>query len=104
MRMWMVNPKIMCRKHLLGEHLELHMIVGAVLKGNSIQGYIDNNLIEPKSLLQRHSALVEEMEARGYCHSSPIKTPPDWFLNIDFEIDKQKSLSDLLDRCEECRN
>ena len=23
MRMWMVNPKIMCRKHLLGEHVEL---------------------------------------------------------------------------------
>ena len=25
MRMWMVNPKMMCNKHLLGEHVELHL-------------------------------------------------------------------------------
>ena len=25
MRMWMVNPRIMCRQHLLGEHVEIHM-------------------------------------------------------------------------------
>lgn len=30
MRMWMVDPKIMCRKHLLGEHLELHMLAGCI--------------------------------------------------------------------------
>lgn len=25
MRMWMVDPTIMCRQHLLGEHYELHV-------------------------------------------------------------------------------
>ena len=28
MRMWMVNPGFMCNKHLLGEHVECHMLVG----------------------------------------------------------------------------
>jgi hypothetical protein len=25
--MWMVDPRIMCRNHLLGEHAEIHMFV-----------------------------------------------------------------------------
>ena len=32
MRMWGVDPKQMCRQHLLGEHVELHMQAGAVLE------------------------------------------------------------------------
>jgi len=28
MRMWMLNPKALCRKHLMGEHVEIHMLVG----------------------------------------------------------------------------
>jgi hypothetical protein len=30
MRMWMVPPKVMCRKHLLGEHVEIHMLAGSL--------------------------------------------------------------------------
>jgi len=26
--MWMTPPAGMCRKHLLGEHVELHMLLG----------------------------------------------------------------------------
>lgn len=33
MRMWVVNPKILCRKHLLGEHVELHMATGHLQRG-----------------------------------------------------------------------
>ena len=40
MRMWMVDPKKMCRKHLLGEHVEIHMMVGTLLKGRSIDGFL----------------------------------------------------------------
>lgn len=36
MRMWMVPPELMCRQHLLGEHVELHMFVGAINKGTSV--------------------------------------------------------------------
>jgi hypothetical protein len=30
--MWMVDPRLVCSKHLLGEHVELHMFVGCLLK------------------------------------------------------------------------
>ena len=36
MRMWLVPPSHMCRKHLLGEHVELHMLLGTLKKGKSI--------------------------------------------------------------------
>jgi hypothetical protein len=72
MRMWMVNPKRMCRKHLLGEHVELHMLLGSLRKNRSIQGFLDAGLLQPQAVNQRHEALVEEMEARGYKHSSPL--------------------------------
>ena len=103
MRMWMVDPKIMCRKHLLGEHLELHMFVGTINKGISIQGYLDKNLLEPLGLIGRHALLVEEMTRRGYNHQSPLPRPvipihQQWVI-----IDREMALTDLLSRCEDCR-
>ena len=50
MRMWMVDPSLLCRKHLLGEHLECHMFVGTINKNISIKGYIKNGLCEPDKL------------------------------------------------------
>jgi hypothetical protein len=41
MRMWMVWPELMCRKHLLGEHVEIHMLLGALNKGHRVQGFIN---------------------------------------------------------------
>lgn len=38
MRMWNINPRYMCRKHLLGEHVETHMLVGSLRKEKSVQG------------------------------------------------------------------
>lgn len=104
MRMWMIPPEQLCRSHLLGEHVEIHMLCGTLLKGKSIQGYIDNGLVEPNRLEQRHFALVEEMRRRGYRHVSPIdfeavmlrKSFPD---NV---VDVQKSINDLRQRCKDC--
>ena len=70
MRMWMVDPRTMCRKHLMGEHVETHMYVGAMLKGTKVSGYIAGNLLEPLSLQRRHDELAAEMVARGYKHDS----------------------------------
>ena len=30
MRQWMVDPRLLCRKHLLGEHVENHMFIGTL--------------------------------------------------------------------------
>jgi hypothetical protein len=100
----MVDPKIMCRKHLLGEHVEHHMFVGTINKKISIVGYLRDNLLEPESLHDRHDALVTEMKARGYNHKSPLDTVVWWPREIpQVKIDKDSALKELLRRCPECR-
>jgi hypothetical protein len=107
--MWLVDPKIMCQKHLCGEHLEMHMYLGAIKKGKKIRGFLKNNLFEPKKLKDRHDELATEMERRGYRHASLM-------LQDDYEetikllneedlcvcIDKECSLNQLVSRCPKC--
>ena len=100
MRMWMADPGTMCRKHLLGEHVELHMLVGCLNRGKRIDGFIKKGLVETKSIRERHAALVEEMCKRGYKHASPLPN----FTPVDFgRVDRVKALTDLRERCPECR-
>ena len=106
MRQWMCDPRIMCRQHLLGEHVEHHMFVGTINKGIDVTGYLTDNLLQPSSLISRHEELVAEMERRGYKHKSPL--PFIEFARLsparrDVEIDRPASLTELLRRCPECR-
>lgn len=106
LRMWMVNLKMLCAQHLLGEHRELHAIVGSLRIKNSFQGYIDNNLVEVKSITERHQYIVEEMTVRGYKHKSPLEEPDFNYLpeeHKNFRVNKESSFSDLYNRCEMCR-
>lgn len=101
MRMWMVNPKTMCRKHLLGEHVECHMLVGSMRKRKSMAGYISNGLVELDKIQLRHDAVATEMTERGYNHKSPLPEVPDRLFNG--VVDRDKSLGDLYSRCDDCR-
>lgn len=106
MRMWMVPPAIMCRKHLLGEHVEHHMFVGTINKGISVTGYLQNNLLEPTSLVSRHDELALEMVARGYNHQSELLSVSVEGLTQDqlwTTINREAALGELLRRCPECR-
>lgn len=106
MRMWMTPPQMMCRKHLLGEHVELHMFVSTLRLGKQVGGYVEHNCIEPLAIERRHKALVEEMKRRGYNHASPLA---DVVLNhlpdnhLFAVVDRKKSLDDLVGRCVKCR-
>ena len=106
MRMWMVDPKTMCRRHLLGEHCEIHMIVGSILKKKQLDGFVDKNCLEFRSIGPRHEALVAEMLRRKYKHNSFL---PEF---VEFEatekvvysrVDRRASLIELRRRCPECR-
>lgn len=100
MRMWMVDPRLMCRKHLLGEHVELHMIAGTIRRGRSLVGYADRGLIQAGMLQARHAELVDEMTRRGYRHRSPL---PDDVEVREGEVDSDSSREDLMRRCVDCR-
>lgn len=103
MRMWMVDPRVMCRQHLLGEHVEIHMFVGAINKGTSMDGYLSTNMLEPSALARRHDELVAEMLRRGYRHQSDLADyhiPADW---LGITIDRKAAAAELFRRCAICR-
>jgi hypothetical protein len=74
-RIWDISPKRLCRKHLLGEHRELHAIWSVLVNGK--KGYARHPETlrwrgKLKALYGRHEALVSEMALRGYRHRSPL--------------------------------
>ncbi len=75
-RIWRVPVQELDRQHLLGEHLELHIIVTALQKK---KGYFKHPQTQrfntPTGLCQllyRHQEQVKEMQSRGYQHNSPL--------------------------------
>lgn len=104
MRMWMVDPKLLCRPHLLGEHKELHMVVGSLNnhRDGSIIGLIRSGFLELTSLRVRHDRIVEEMIARNWNHRTPIGVFRYPSISDFGIVDIERSISDLLSRCEAC--
>lgn len=99
MRMWNVNPKVLCTKHLLGEHVEMHMFVGTLKKGISMRGYVEGGLVETQRIRLRHDQLAAEMLSRGMNHKSPMDYSPnvsEGTVNVD------ANLIELRRRCPAC--
>lgn len=104
----MTSPKIMCRQHLIGEYREMFTFLGSLKKQISMAGYLKNNLFEPLSILSRFNDLKNEMIERGYkpkkefvFDDSMIQYLGD--LSIQTKVDIDKSLEDLLNRCDRCK-
>jgi hypothetical protein len=106
MRMWMVNPAVMCNRHLLGEHVECHMLVGHLQHKRRITNYIRLNLLQPKSLRERHDQLALEMGNRGMLHKSPLPKYDLSYLPEKHRINSvnaEQSFIELSRRCSACR-
>jgi len=101
MRMWNVDPKKLCRQHLLGEHVEMHMFVGSLRKGKSIAGFLRLGLVEPAKIRSRHDVLARELTRRGMHHRSPILAHPR--VAERGRVDREANLVELARRCVECR-
>lgn len=107
MRMWMVDPHILCDKHLRGEYVECLMFIGTFKRKMNIPGYVKNNLVEPLSIIDRFDVLKTEMIRRGFnaqknmefeiCLLDYLK--PEWLWN---EVNIVNSLDDLIRRCHVC--
>jgi len=85
MRIWDIEPSLLCQKHLLGEHRELHAIWSIITKNK--KGYSKHPETQRwvgklKALYFRHQKLVEEMKKRGYSHRSD--------LNVELATGKEK--------------
>jgi hypothetical protein len=74
-RIWDLEPAVLCDRHLLGEHRELHGIWSILVNGK--RGYARHPETlrwqgRLAALFARHEALVAEMDRRGFRHRSPL--------------------------------
>jgi hypothetical protein len=74
-RIWDIDPALLCDRHLLGEHRELHAIWSILTTGKT--GYAKHPETvrwrgRLAALHARHDAEVEEMARRGFRHASPL--------------------------------
>lgn len=100
MRMWNVKPELLCNKHLLGEHVEMHMFAGTIKRNKSIKGFLSKGFVETGNITKRHNELATEMLKRGINHKSELTLD---VKNNEGFVDVLNSLADLAKRCEKCR-
>ena len=104
-RQWLVPPKLMCKQHLLGEHLEAHIFVSKMEKHYKLDGFIKGSMFfGAEYIKQRHDELAR--------YISGHKTPLD-ISHIDLELyppieitwnHTLKSAIDLVTRCDRCKS
>lgn len=105
MRMWMVPPRLMCVKHLTGEHGELHKHLHNFQKQHSMTGRIAANCLEPLSIKARHDELTEEAKYRGFLWDSPLEQPNVSYLppeEREYVVDVVTNFHELVTRCPDC--
>jgi len=103
----MLPPELLCNKHLIGEHGEIHKLAGHIARGRKL-GKL-KQFVEPRSIWSRHFDLANEMVSRNIIHKSPIKQSPLILTKLsDIEIiatvNKMKAAKDLCLRCSDCCN
>lgn len=101
MRIWDIEPKYLCRKHLLAEHRELHGLWNILTKHGGKGGYSKHPetlrwVGKLRALYNRHEALLKEMKKRGYDEKTSLdknlavgKSKQDVFINT---IKEQKEI------------
>jgi hypothetical protein len=75
MRIWDLEPALLCDRHLLGEHRELHAIWSIITTGKAGYSHHPETLRwrgRLAALHARHDAQVAEMSRRGFRHASPL--------------------------------
>lgn len=75
MRIWDIEPKLLCRKHLAAEHRELHGLWNILTLGK--KGYARHPetlrwVGKLAALYRRHESLVAEMARRKWRHATPL--------------------------------
>ena len=102
MRMWMINPRLLCKQHLLGEHFEIHKAIGNLKhSGNWARALAKNGFLEPQNALKRHNELAVEIVNRRMNHKSPLKLKG---TDLPYgNVNLKKSTKDLIERCKKCK-
>jgi hypothetical protein len=107
MRMWMIDTKLLCDKHLIGEHGELHKHIHNFVKKHNMATRIEKGQIEVESMGTRHDELAQEMLDRGFRHQSSFQMPDISYIPESLRIRKvdiNANLAELRSKCTKCRS
>jgi hypothetical protein len=108
MRVWDLPPELLCPRHLLAEHFEIHTIWSVLTRGLKGWAHHPETLRwrgRLRALYLRHEADAAEMTRRGYHHKSPL----DEALatgeagQAEFVDAPEEQVRLLRERCEGCR-
>lgn len=109
MRIWDIPVECLCRKHLLGEHAELHAM-WAIITGDR-RGFANHPETirwrgKLKALYNRHEAQADEMRERGYKHRSDLDYNQARGEDVQdsFVYAYREQIADLSSRCSECQS
>jgi hypothetical protein len=69
-RIWDLDPALLCDRHLLGEHRELHAVWAILTTGK--RGYAHHPENAALARPARHDAQVSELRRRSFRHASPL--------------------------------
>jgi len=103
MRMWMIDPILMCDAHLNEEHSYIHQLQWHIRKGHTLDVLLAGH-VEPQNAKTRHDLLASEMVRRGHNHRSPVSASqlqvPSEFHKV---VDRKQSHTDLMVDCSKCK-
>ena len=107
-RMWAVHPNVMCKRHLMEEHNNLHKFVSMIKRDSDLTRYKEKRFIDPKALPHRHGLIIKEFQKRGIKHSSPLSSKDintvqmDWN-EVRHKLDSYRDVNELYDKCFQCK-
>ena len=101
-RMWLVDPELMCQQHRHGEHFELHKLVSFIRNEHieKVQFHATRGQVFPKHIELRH----EQLEAHDGL-DSPISVP---YVVEDLQMTEvtgrllKYNRKELVRRCDDC--
>lgn len=104
-RQWLSPPENICIQHVLGEHAETHSFLSKMRQGHSLEGFRDGSMFFGAEYVQRrHDLLAATLKG----HSTPLhltdKMKEFYPLVLPTEEDVHKSILDLINRCDYCRD
>lgn len=88
MRMWMLPPEMMCMKHIVGEHGEIHKHLHNFEKKHNLSGRISPIVqISPYLMKQRHDELVAYLKNHLNCLFHTNEDAYAFITTLDYNTD-----------------
>jgi hypothetical protein len=99
MRMWCIQTHLMCKRHIVQEHADMHRFERAVKEGKDMSMYTETGHLEQDYIVKRHDELVKELGRRDISHKTPLKLSEQPYVGI---VRSRRNQMELRKKCDAC--